>query len=58
MVIPRGGITEVSVGIVDASGSILWYNAKRSEGGYDLRDRESATKFLAEILSDVPRFKK
>jgi hypothetical protein len=58
MVIPRGGITEVSVGIVDASGSMLWYNVKRSEGGYDLRDRESATNFLAEILSDFPRFKK
>jgi hypothetical protein len=57
-VIPRGGITQVSVGIVDASGSILWYNAKASEGGYDLRDRESATKLLAEILADLPRFKK
>ena len=56
--IPRGGITQVSVGIVDASGSILWYNVKASEGGYDLRDRESATKLLAEILSDLPRFKK
>jgi hypothetical protein len=48
----------MSVGIVDASGSILWYNAKSSQGSYDLRDRESAAKLLAEILSDLPRFKK
>ena len=58
VVMPRSGITEVSVGIVDASGSVLWYNVKRSAGGCDLRDRESATKLLAEILSDLPRFRK
>jgi len=58
IVIPRGGITEVSVGTVDASGSILWYNVKRAEGGYDLRNRESAINLLTEILSDFPRFER
>jgi len=58
MVVPRGGITEMSVGVVDASGSVLWYNAKASQGGYDLRNRESAIKLLTDILSDFPRFEK
>ena len=58
VVVPRGGITQVSAGIVDASGSILWYNVKRSAGGCDLRDRESAARLLAEIFSDLPRFRK
>ena len=52
--IPRSGITIVSVALADPSGTILWYNIKGSEGGYDLRDPQSATKFVREILSDYP----
>ncbi len=58
VIIPRSGITIVSVALVDPSGTVLWYNIKGSEGGYDLRDPESATKLIREILSDYPGAKK
>jgi hypothetical protein len=58
MVIPRSGITVVSVAMVDPSGAILWYNIKGSQGGYDLRNPESATKLVREILADYPGVKK
>lgn len=58
VMIPRSGITIVSVSLVDPSGVILWYNIKGSHGGYDLRNPESATKFVTEILSNYPGAKK
>lgn len=58
VIIPRSGITIVSVALVDPLGSILWYNIKASEGGYDLRNAESATKLVTDILSDYPGAKK
>ena len=54
VIIPRSGITLVSVALVDSSGSILWYNIKSSEGGYDLRNPESATKLVRDILAGYP----
>jgi hypothetical protein len=54
MIIPRSGVTLVSVALVDSSGVILWYNIKGSEGGYDLRNPESATKLVRDILADYP----
>lgn len=57
-VMPRSGITAVSAAVVDPSGSILWYNIKASQGGYDLRDPESATNFMRAILSSYPGVKK
>lgn len=54
IIIPRSGITLVSVALVDSSGDILWYNIKSSEGGYDLRKPESATDLLRTILADYP----
>jgi hypothetical protein len=54
VIIPRSGITIVSVALVDPSGTILWYNIKGSEGGHDLRDPQSATKLIREIFSDYP----
>jgi hypothetical protein len=54
MIIPRSGITLVSVALVDSSGTLLWYNIKGSEGGYDLRNPESATKLVRDILADYP----
>jgi hypothetical protein len=53
-VVPRSGITVVNVALVDPSGAILWYNVKGSEGVYDLRNRESATKFVRSVISDYP----
>ena len=58
MIIPRSGITLVSVALVDSSGTILWYNIKANQGGYDLRKPESATEFVREILSNYPGVKK
>lgn len=58
VIIPRSGITIISVSLLDPSGAILWYNIKGSQGGYDLRNPESATKFVREILSDYPGVKK
>lgn len=57
-VVPRSGITVVSAALVDPSGAILWYNVKGSQGGYDLRNRESATKFIRSVISDYPGMKK
>jgi hypothetical protein len=58
VVLPRSGITVVNAAIVDPSGTILWYNAKGSQGGYDLRNPESATNFIRSILSDYPGMRK
>ncbi len=55
MVLPTSGMTSVSVGLVDRSGAILWYNVKASAGIYDLRKPESAKTLLKDILSDLPR---
>jgi hypothetical protein len=58
VVIPRSGFTVVNVALVDPSGAILWYNIKGSQGGYDLRTPESATKFIRAVLSDYPGVKR
>jgi len=55
---PRAGLTSVSVALVDASGTILWYSIRSSEGGYDLRNPESAARLLRIILSDFPNLGK
>ncbi len=58
IIVPRSGITLVSVALVDPSGAILWYNLKANAGGYDLRQTESATKFVREVLADYPGTRK
>lgn len=58
MIIPRSGITLVSVALVDSSGTILWYNIKANQGGYDLRKPESTSEFVREVLSNYPGVKK
>jgi hypothetical protein len=58
IIIPRSGITVVSIALVAPSGTILWYNIKASEGGYDLRNPESATKLVRDVFSDYPGAKK
>jgi len=58
VVLPRSGITVVSAAMVDPSGALLWYNIKGSQGGYDLRDPQSATNFMRAVLSDYPGAKK
>lgn len=58
MIIPRGGITFISVAVVDPTGTILWFNFKGAQGAYDLRDPESATKLVKTILSEFRGFAK
>ena len=58
VVMPRSGVTVVSAAMVDPSGAILWYNIKGSQGGYDLRDPQSATNFIRSIVFDYPGVKK
>ena len=53
----RGGITVVSVALVDASGTILWYNMRGSQGAHDLRDTASAAGLVQNILSTFPKMK-
>ena len=44
----------ISLALADSSGSILWYQMKGSDGGYDLRDSESTKEFLDGILVSFP----
>jgi hypothetical protein len=44
----------VSIGVADSSGTIVWYNIKGSDGGYDLRDAESAKELVQTILGSFP----
>jgi hypothetical protein len=55
MIIPRGGITAVSVALVDKTGDILWYNVKARQGSYDLRKAESCSDFVGQVLVDFPK---
>jgi len=44
----------VSLCVSDSSGTIVWYCVKGSLGEYDLRDPESATKLVKDMLSCFP----
>ncbi len=53
--VPQGGVTIVSIAIVDAdTGSILWHSAQGSSGDYDLRKESSATRLIKSILGGFP----
>jgi len=52
---PRSGITAVSVALVDSSGTVLWYGAKGGAGACDLRNAESTTNLVQTLLADFPR---
>ena len=55
-VTPRSGYTALSIALVDASGAVLWYTIDANEGGYDLRNPDSAASFVNRALSDFPRW--
>lgn len=57
-IMPKAGITALSVALVDKSGSILWYSIKSSQGGHDLREPDSTARLVESILSDFPTLKK
>ena len=55
ILIPQMGVTFMSVALVDArKGDIIWFNFDRSEGIYDLRNRDGAASFVKRILSKFP----
>lgn len=55
VMVPVGGTTVASAALVDArSGSLLWYNLTGSQGGYDLRDSNSANELVKRLLADFP----
>lgn len=55
MVVPQLGITAMNIALVDArNGDILWWKSSRSDGGHDLRNPASATRFVQNSLSEFP----
>ena len=58
VIMPRSGMTILSVALVEAPGTILWYCIKSSQGGYDLRKPESASDLVENVLRDFPRLGK
>jgi hypothetical protein len=57
VVMPRGGVTTVEVALVDASGTILWYDFQ-AQGSFDLRDPGSAAQLVERVISDFPECRK
>lgn len=51
---PREGITSLDIGLVDKSGTILWYQGLQFEGTYDLRKAEDAKRIIEKVLRDFP----
>lgn len=58
VIMPRSGITALSVALVEQPGTILWYCIKSSQGGYDLRKPESTSSIVENVLRDFPRLGK
>jgi len=54
IMLPQGGLTVVSIALVDSSGTILWFNIKGGRGGYDLRDCDSAASIVSALLAELP----
>lgn len=50
----RSGMTGMSAALIDKSGSVLWYNIDVEEGGYDLRDADSAQGMVKLVLREFP----
>ncbi len=50
----RSGMTGMSAALIDKTGSVLWYNIDVEEGGYDLRDTNSAQGMVKLVLREFP----
>ncbi len=48
------GVTFIEAALVDRKGNILWWESFANSGGYDLRDPNSAGKFVTELLDRFP----
>jgi len=54
---PRSGITWANMGLVDASGAVLWFSANPGKT-YDLRESEQVSKLVERMLNEFPVPKK
>ncbi len=52
---PRMGQTLVVFGLIDRSGDLLWFNFRVGAGGYNLRERESVSKLVAQAVERFPQ---
>jgi hypothetical protein len=55
--LPQAGKTNVSIALIDRSGDVLFYSSK-GDLRTDLLNRDNARKFMRDILSDFPEFKR
>jgi len=55
---PRKGVTVVSMGLLDRTGSLLWYNDWANAGDYDLRDKGNSADITEALLDQFPRLGK
>jgi hypothetical protein len=56
VVVPAGGHTMVTAALVDArTGDLLWFNARATRGGHDLRDATSAESIVADTFAALSK---
>jgi hypothetical protein len=55
---PRQGVTVVSIGLLDRTGALLWYDDWGNVGGYDLRDKGNVANITEALLYQFPRLGK
>lgn len=54
----RSGTTKVEIALADLKGDILWNYLSWESGGYDLREPDSARKFIKGMLAEFPAGRK
>lgn len=52
---PHKGVTMVRMGLLDKTGTLLWYNDLGNVGGYDLRDKGNVADISEALLYEFPR---
>jgi hypothetical protein len=52
--VPQGGLTTMTIAVVDRSGTVLWFNVKGGRGAFDLRDPGSTSRLVQALLTDLP----
>lgn len=50
----RAGYTALNLALVDKGGNIIWFNNITDEGGFNLRDPESANECINKLISNFP----
>ncbi len=54
IIVPAGGATVVTAALVDAkTGDLLWFNARASRGGHDLREAASAESLINDTFAEL-----